>query len=114
MQVLTYTQIKYIEVNMSTIKMKSFESTHGKNGAPEMIARAKLMIIIRDMIDDHEWSQKQAAEKLGVTQARISKLKGGKINDFSLDMLFSFLGKLGYSLEPTYNRKVLKINVKAA
>ncbi len=99
---------------MATIKMKPFESTHGKDGAPEMIARAKLMIIIRDMIDDHKWTQKQAADKLSVTQTRISKLKGGKINDFSLDMLFSFLGKLGYSLDPTYNRKVLKINVKAA
>jgi len=99
---------------MATIKMKPFESTHGKDDAPEMVARAKLMIIIRDMIDDHKWTQKQAADKLGVTQARISKLKGGKINDFSLDMLFSFLGKLGYSLDPTYNRKVLKINVKAA
>jgi len=99
---------------MPAIKMKPFETTHGKDGAPEMVTRAKLMIIIRDMIDDHEWTQKQAAEKLGVTQARISKLKGGKINDFSLDMLFSFLAKLGYLLDPTYNRKVLKINVKAA
>jgi len=99
---------------MATIKINPFESTHGKEGAPEMQTRAELMIIIRKIIDDNGWTQKQAAEKLGTTQARISKLKGGKIKEFSIDILMSCLIKLGFRFRPTYNKKVLKINVEAA
>jgi len=38
---------------------------------------------------------RRAAEELGITQPRVSRLMKGKVEDFSLDMLVTLAGKLG-------------------
>lgn len=67
--------------------------------AGKLKLKANMMIAIRSVIDKNNWKQAVAAEELGVTQPRISSLRNGKIDDFSIDMLISMLLKLGTSLE---------------
>lgn len=48
-----------------------------------------------DRLDIAELKQADAAQRLGVSQPRISDLMRGKIHRFSVDMLVTLLGKMG-------------------
>jgi predicted XRE-type DNA-binding protein len=47
----------------------------------------------------------EAAKELGVQQPRVSDLFQGHIGEFSVDMLMSWLSKLGYDVQVTLKRK---------
>lgn len=64
--------------------------------------KANMMIAIRDLIEDKGWNQLDAASNLGVRQPRISNLKNGKVDKFSVDMLMEILVKLGFRFEFNY------------
>lgn len=64
--------------------------------------RSNMMDAIVDIIDNKGWTQKEAAEFLGVSQPRISNLKNGRISKFSIDMLMGMLTKLGFTFEFNY------------
>jgi len=57
--------------------------------------RAELMARLRLWITEQQLTQAEAAEKLGVTQARISDLVRGHWKKFSLDMLLMLAGRAG-------------------
>jgi predicted XRE-type DNA-binding protein len=57
--------------------------------AASMQIRSTLVMELAQVIDDWGLTQAQAATLFGVTQPRISDLKRGKINLFSLDMLIN-------------------------
>lgn len=57
--------------------------------------RADLMGQLRLWIQDNGLTQAEAAERLGVTQARVSNLVRGHWKKFSLDMLLSLYAKAG-------------------
>lgn len=57
--------------------------------------RAELMARLRLWIAEQQLTQAEAAERLGVTQARISDLVRGHWKKFSLDMLLTLAGKAG-------------------
>jgi predicted XRE-type DNA-binding protein len=59
------------------------------------LMRADLMNQIEKMINDQKLTQVEAAKKLHVSQARISDLKRGKVDKFSLDMLVTFAARMG-------------------
>ncbi len=61
--------------------------------------RAELMAALREHIEKHDWTQSEAAKKLGTTQPRVSALMKGAWRDFSADMLLVMAGRLG--LRPT-------------
>lgn len=61
--------------------------------------RADLMAALHDRIEKKGWTQIEAAEKLGITQPRISALMKGAWRDFSADMLLLLAVRLG--LRPT-------------
>lgn len=67
--------------------------------------RSNMMDAIVDIIKAKEWTQKEAAEHLGVSQPRISNLKSGKISKFSVDMLMGMLSKLGFTFEFNYTHQ---------
>lgn len=56
--------------------------------------RAALMRAIEQEITKRKLTQAKAAKLLGVTQPRISDLKRGKIQLFTIDALINMLGKL--------------------
>lgn len=57
--------------------------------------RADLMAKLRLWIRDNELTQEEAAEKLGITQSRVSNLVRGQWKKFSLDMLLALAIKAG-------------------
>jgi Uncharacterized conserved small protein len=57
--------------------------------------RAKLMSDLREFIQLSGMTQAQAAEKLGITQSRVSDLIRGKWDKFSLEMLITLEARAG-------------------
>ncbi|MGC9423945.1 helix-turn-helix domain-containing protein [Vibrio sp.] len=66
-------------------------------------AKSKLMIIATKLIREKRWTQAEAAQKLGISQPRVSNLMNGQISKFSIDMLLDILGKLGYLLNVSFD-----------
>src|SRR5687768_15325331 len=60
-----------------------------------MQMRAEVMLRIEAELKAQGWTQSEAAERLGITQPRVSKLKKGIWQDFSLDMLLTLAGRAG-------------------
>jgi predicted XRE-type DNA-binding protein len=79
-----------------------FHVTETPEVASKLVLKTDLTIMIRDIIEQENWTQQEAAERLGVTQPRISDIVNGKIDKFTLDTLFSMLDKLGFKTEFTF------------
>ncbi len=88
--------------------------TDNPEEASELQTRADLMSVIRDIVQENSWKQAEAAEKMGLTQPRVSNLLNGKIDKFSIDLLMTCLFRLGYRFKPVYKNKRLTIDVRAA
>ena len=80
-----------------------------KDESNELQTRDDLMIAIRDVVIDKGWKQAEAAENLGLTQPRVSDLINGKIVNFSIDLLMTYLYRLGYRSKPEYKNHKLTI-----
>ncbi|MBN9354890.1 helix-turn-helix domain-containing protein [Herbaspirillum huttiense] len=63
--------------------------------AEVMLMRVKVLAQTSQRLKEKGWTQAKAAEELGITQPRVSRLLKGKVEDFSLDMLVTLAGKLG-------------------
>jgi predicted XRE-type DNA-binding protein len=63
--------------------------------AAELEMRAKLLSGINKWLSKSALTQIEAAKRLGITQARVSEIKNGKINRFSLSMLVRLAGRAG-------------------
>jgi predicted XRE-type DNA-binding protein len=61
--------------------------------------KADLAILIRNRIKSMKLTQKQAAERMGIDQPKISKITRGILSDFTIDRLMSYLVALGYKIE---------------
>lgn len=57
-----------------------------------------LMMTVEKRIKSQKWTQREAAEVMGVTQPRISDLVRHKIDLFSIDALVTMAGKAGLHL----------------
>ncbi|MCU7815704.1 MAG: helix-turn-helix domain-containing protein [Candidatus Thiodiazotropha sp. (ex Rostrolucina anterorostrata)] len=100
---------------MSSIAYNNiFDAVTGdKEEANELQTRADLMIVIREIVQEKNWKQVEVAEKLGLTQPRVSDLLNGKIDKFSIDLLMTCLFRLGYCLKPSYTEHKLIMSVQA-
>lgn len=67
--------------------------------ALNMRLRANLIHEIRARVDSAGWTQTETAQRLGVTQPRVSDLLTGKLSRFSLDALVNMLARLGGDIE---------------
>ncbi len=89
---------------------KSFDSVWDALGdSPEDVEKMKLrsvfMMALSDYVKDSGETQSVVAERLGISQPRLSDLLKGKISKFSLDMLVTLTIKAGLSI---------KLDVRAA
>ncbi|ARN75203.1 helix-turn-helix domain-containing protein [Oceanicoccus sagamiensis] len=73
-----------------------FHVTHDKETASKMAMKMDLSIMLSNLIKEQSWTQKQAAEKLGIQQSRVSDLKNAKIEKFTIDAMFDMLDVLGF------------------
>ncbi|MBL8959542.1 MAG: XRE family transcriptional regulator [Gemmatimonadetes bacterium] len=66
--------------------------------AAHLLIRSDLMITLNQAIEDRGLTQVRAAKVLGVSQPRVSALRRGKIDQFSIDALVELLARLGVSV----------------
>ena len=66
-----------------------------------MEIRAQLLMGLERWLEKSRMTQTEAAKVLGVTQARVSDLKRGKIDRFSMDLLVRLAARAG--LKPKLN-----------
>lgn len=71
--------------------------------AAELEMRAKLLSGINKWLKKSGLTQSEAADHLGITQARVSEIKNGKIDRFSLSMLVRLAQRTG--LRPGIQRQ---------
>jgi predicted XRE-type DNA-binding protein len=76
--------------------------------ATNLTARSLLMIAIEARIEQHGWTQTEAAEVLHVTQPRVSALMTGKLHKFSLDALVNMLPSVAlmFDVRPIENLRL--------
>ena len=63
--------------------------------AAEMEMRAMLSMGLEHWLEKSRMTQAEAAKVLGLTQARVSDLKRGKIDRFSMDLLVRLAARAG-------------------
>jgi len=66
--------------------------------AANLKLRSQLMIEVEKDLAKKSLTQQAAAEMLGISQPRISDLKRGKVDKFTIDVLVNFLTKLGHDV----------------
>jgi len=66
-----------------------------ESAASVLMMRTEVMIRIERCIAAKGWTQARAAKELGITQPRVSRMKRGEWQDFSLDMLLTIASRLG-------------------
>lgn len=71
--------------------------------AANLMARAELMLKIRDIIQANGWSQRKAAKILGVGQPRIAEIMSFNTKYFSVDLLLKYLARLGQRVVFTFS-----------
>jgi len=80
--------------------------------------KSKLLIIIAEMIRGEGWSQAAAADKLGVSQPRVSNLMNGHVSKFAIDTLLEMLCRIGFVVDVTFRphdeESPLHVSVKKA
>jgi predicted XRE-type DNA-binding protein len=72
-----------------------FHDLFDADEAAELTMRADVLRGLQSWLVDSELTQTAAAKELGVTQARISEIKHGKIGSFSLDLLVRLAARAG-------------------
>ncbi|MFB4359941.1 helix-turn-helix transcriptional regulator [Pantoea sp. BS_8] len=90
-----------------------FHATSDADTANKIAMKMDLSIMISNLIKEKGWTQKEAAEKLGVRQSRISELKNAKIELFTIDAMFDMLDALGFKTRmtmPDLHHAVIEIN----
>ena len=69
--------------------------------ALNMRLRSELMIQITKRVKEWDVTQKEAAQRLGITQPRLNDLLNGRINKFGLDALVNLTGPAHFHVELT-------------
>jgi len=69
--------------------------------ALNMRLRSELMIQITRRVKEWNVTQKEAAQRLGITQPRLNDLLNGRINKFGLDALVNLTGPAHFHVELT-------------
>jgi predicted XRE-type DNA-binding protein len=65
----------------------------GDDGAA-LLLRTHLLKAVKAELEKKNWTQEQAAKKLGVQRPRISEIYGLKIDKFSVELLVKYLFRL--------------------
>ncbi|MGS0740440.1 helix-turn-helix domain-containing protein [Glaciimonas sp. GG7] len=72
-----------------------FHDLFPEDEAAECEIRSVLLMGLSSWLRDCGMTQNAAAKVLGITQARVSEIKNGKINQFSLDLLVRLASRAG-------------------
>ena len=78
----------------------------GFKNSDEWATKARIATEIFALINKKKLTQKQAGEIFGITQGRVSDLKRGQFDKFSVEKLMFFLNALDYDVEIRIHPKV--------
>lgn len=67
----------------------------GRKNPDELLARAELLDKVGSLIENSGLSQREVAEKLGITQPKVSMLVNGRLSEFRTETLLHYLSILG-------------------
>jgi predicted XRE-type DNA-binding protein len=71
----------------------------GLPDAADRLAKAELARVIRAIVKDKDWTQRRAAEALGIAPSDMSDLMRGKLARFSQERLERFLNALDMDVD---------------
>lgn len=71
----------------------------GLPGSEEELVKARLVVVLRELIEQNGLSQTAAGKRLGIAQPDVSKLLKGRVAGFSLERLLGFVRALGTDIE---------------
>ena len=71
----------------------------GLSSPDERLAKAKLAYKINRCIAEREMTQKAAAGFLGISRSKMTALRNGRLESFTIDFLFSLMEKLDHHTE---------------
>ncbi len=71
----------------------------GLDSPDDRFAKAKIASTIYNIIEDRNLTQKKAGLILGINQPKISALRNGKLDGFSMERLFLFLRALDQDVD---------------
>ena len=87
----------------------------------ELILKSGLLLSIQESIRHRRLKQTEAAEIIGIDQAKVSKLLAGQMAGFSLERLVYFVSRLGHDVElkvrtrpQTSRRRAGRVSAKLA
>lgn len=83
-----------------------FKDLFSAEEAAELEIRSTLLIGLGRWLANAGLTQTEAAKLLNVTQARVSDIKRGKINQFSLDLLVRLAARAGLQPKMSLARKI--------
>lgn len=72
---------------------------YGDEKGASLLLRTKLLMVLVTELNKRNWTQQEAAEKLGVKQPRISEIYGMRVTKFSIDLLVKYLFRLGKEVD---------------
>jgi len=72
-----------------------FNDLFSPEEAADLEIRATLLQGLQDWVKAAGKTQAEVAKHLGITQARVSDIKRGKLNSFSLDLLIKIAARAG-------------------
>jgi len=71
----------------------------GMAEASEMLVKAQLITKIGEIIKDRGWTQQEAADVLGMTQPKLSKMLRGQFRGVSESKMLECLARLGRQVQ---------------
>lgn len=88
-------------VNEPTVTYGTSDVFHdlGLPDADDLLAKSKLAIAIKTTIEEMGLTQTEAAARIGVDQAKISKIVRGRLSEFSTDRMVNYLLRLGLNVD---------------
>lgn len=86
------------------ISSSNLYADFGYEEPKNMLIRARLAMAIDVVIQEEGWSRKEAAERLKITEARLSKILNGKLREISIDKLINMLAATGRHIEIRVDR----------
>jgi len=89
-----------------------FHVTHEENIATKMAIKMDFCITVSMIIEEKFENQTKAAEALGVHQSRISDIKNGKIENFTIDAILDILDSIKEHCGQEYSLKEVSSAIK--
>ena len=71
----------------------------GLPNADEMLIKSRLVGKIGEIVRSRKWTQEEAAQVLGMTQPKLSKMLRGQFHGISQSKLLEYLAKLGRDVQ---------------